>query len=76
MDNLGIWLVFTVIGVILVILIVALAIALRKNEKAQKLFAKIKEKIFWNSIIRFIIQSTLGMQISAGAALILTLHGE
>ena len=61
MDNLGIMLFFLVVLIVFVLLVVVLAILLRKNKKAQELFQKIKDKLFWNTFIRFVIQSTLTM---------------
>ena len=61
MDNLGIMLFFTVVLIAFVIGLVIAAIVLRKNKKAQELFKKIKDKLFWNTFIRFVIQSTLSM---------------
>lgn len=55
MDNLGIMLFFTVILIVFVIGIIIAAIVLRKNKKAQELFKKIKDKLFWNTFIRFVI---------------------
>ena len=75
MENLGIWLLFSALGGILLLVIVVLAVVLRKNQKVINIITQIKEKIFWNSLIRFVIQGTLGMQISAGAAVVLTLNG-
>ena len=61
MDNLGIMLFFTVVLIAFVIGLIIAAIVLRKNKKAQELFKKIKDKLFWNTFIRFVIQSTLSM---------------
>ena len=55
MDNLGIMLFFMVVLIVAVAAIVGLAIAMRKNKKARELFQKIKDKIFWNTFIRFVI---------------------
>ena len=76
LDNLGIMLIFTILLVAVVVLLIVAACILRKNKKAQELFKKIKEKLFWNTFIRFVVQSTLAMQLSAGAAIVLTLSGE
>jgi nucleoside diphosphate kinase len=55
MDNLGIMLIFAVLGITIVILVLVLACSLRKNKKAQDFFKKIKDKIFWNPLVRFVI---------------------
>ena len=61
MDNLGIMLFFLVVLVLVVVLVVVLAKLLRKNKRAMELFKKIKDKLFWNVFIRFVVQSTLSM---------------
>ena len=58
------------------ILVLILARCVKKNPKANALFQKIKDKIFWNSLIRGVIQGTLSMQLSAGASILLILNDE
>ena len=76
MDNLGIMLIFTIIFLLVVICVVLSAVVLRKNKKAMELFSKIKKKLFWNTFIRFVIQSTLSMQLSAAAVILITYKKE
>ena len=61
LDNLGIMLFFLVLLLALTLIVVALACLLQKSKKAQAFFTKIKNKIFWNAFIRFVVQSTLKM---------------
>ena len=76
MDNLGIMLIFTIIFLLVVICVVLSAVVLRKNKKAMELFSKIKKNLFWNTFIRFVIQSTLSMQLSAAAVILITYKKE
>ena len=57
----GIMLFFLVVLILVVTLVLVLAVLLRTNRKAQEIFRKIKEKLFWNTFIRFVVQSTLSM---------------
>lgn len=61
LDNLGIMLFFLVLLLVFTLITVALACLLRKSKKARAFFTKIKDKIFWNAFIRFVVQSTLKM---------------
>ena len=61
LDNLGIMLFFLVVLILVVTLVIVLARVYRTNKKVQELIRKIKEKLFWNTFIRFVVQSTLSM---------------
>ena len=76
LDNLGIMLFFFILLILMVIILAILAVSFRKNKKVLSVINRVKGKLFWNSFIRFILQSTLKMQLSAGAALVLTLTGS
>ncbi len=76
LDNFGIMLFFFVLLILLVIIVALLAVTFRKNKKVLSVINRVKERLFWNTFIRFILQSTLKMQLSAGAALVLTLSGN
>ena len=67
----GIFLVFT-LGLCISILVVLIAGCLTKCVSGLKKFYElIRYKLFWNSVIRYIIQASLKMQISAAAVVAL-----
>ena len=55
LDNLGIMLFFLVVLILVVTLVLVLARVYRTNKKAQEIFRKVKEKLFWNTFIRFVV---------------------
>jgi len=70
-DNLGIYILFSIAFVLLLICLTLLAIFAKRNKQVQGLYLQLKDKIFWNPIIRGVIQSTLKMQVAAGAVIAL-----
>ena len=65
-----------------IILILAIAVIIlvklcRTNQKCQALFLKLKTKIFWNSILRFILQSYLKNSLAVMFAIyVISFRGE
>lgn len=69
--NMGVMLVILAMIVVLAVLIILLIKCFDLGQKIQDLFLKIKAKIFWNSILRFILQSNLKTAIGTFFALYL-----
>ena len=69
--NMGVMLVILAIIVVLATLVILLVKCFDLGPKIQNLFLKIKAKIFWNSILRFILQSNLKTAIGTFFALYL-----
>ena len=67
----GVMLVFLAIIVILAVVIVILIKFCKPGSKLHNLFLKIKGKIFWNSLLRYILQSNLKIAIGTLFALYL-----
>ena len=59
LSNMGIMLLFGGVILILALLAVCLVRCCRKSEKCRALFQKLKNKILWNSVLRFALQSYL-----------------
>ena len=55
LDNFGIMLLFLVLLIIVVIVVILLSLILRKNKKVMHIVQRVKEKLFWNTFIRFVI---------------------
>ena len=61
--NMGVNLVFGVILLALIVLVVVLVRTSKPGSCINNLFVKVKSKLFWNSVIRFILQSYLKTSI-------------
>ena len=69
----GIMLLFAFILFVVCMCILIVSIAVRFNPEARGVYIKIKRKVFWNAFIRYVLQSTLKSQISAGAVIAVTM---
>ena len=59
----GVNLVFGVILLALIVLVVVLVRTSKPGSRINNLFVKVKAKLFWNSVIRYILQSYLKTSI-------------
>lgn len=73
-SNMGIMLIFGVLGVLILSIILILSLFGRKNQKIQAVIQKLKQKIFYNSFIRYVFQSTLKLQIAAASTIVLSFN--
>lgn len=55
LDNFGIMLFFLVLLLLVVIVVMVLSLTLRKNKKVMQIVQRVKDKLFWNTFIRFVI---------------------
>ena len=71
MDNAAVSvLVASILGVILVVLLI-LFVAKKYSEPLRKLYEMIKKKIVWNAFIRYVLQESLKLQITATTIILL-----
>ena len=49
----------------ILLLLGLLGIVAKKSERGQRIFKAIKKKLLFNSILRYVLQSTLKLQIAA-----------
>lgn len=64
-DNMGAMLLIAAIIFAVLILLVLLRLAQKRSACAKKAFDVIKKKLFWNTFLRYVLQSTLKLQIAA-----------
>ena len=77
LSNMGIMLLFGGIILVLAIAVIILVKLCRNNQKCRALFVKLKTKIFWNSILRFILQSYLKNSLAVMFAIyVISFRGE
>ena len=72
-ENMGIMLLFAFILFVVCMCILVIALVVRCNPTARSTYLKIKRKVFWNAFIRYVLQSTLKTQVSAGVVIALSL---
>jgi len=69
----GIMLLFAFLLLVVCATLAIVALYVRSNPEARSTYIKIKQKIFWNAFIRYVLQSTLKSQVGAGAVMAVTL---
>ena len=69
----GIMLLFGLLLLAATGILLGFSVAARRNAAARGVYLKIKNKIFWNAFIRYAFQSTLKVQVAAGAVILVAL---
>ena len=69
LDNMGVMLVFALMIMIAILLLGIFQFFIYSNYKVFKAFQNVKRKVFWNTMIRYSLQSYLKTLMAAGASL-------
>ena len=72
LENSGVMILAAIAILLLIATLVTISIVMKNNKKARNVVSKIYEKIFFNALIRFLLQSNLKMQIAAATVLALS----
>ena len=68
-DNMGAMLLIASALVFTILILILLKFIAKKCPCAQKAYVSIKKKLFYNTFLRYVLQSTLKLQIAAGAVI-------
>ena len=69
LENMGMMLIIGAVGLFVVIMIIVAFCLLKNNPTFIKLSTKVFDLIFYNAMIRYVLQSTLKVQIGAGSVI-------
>ena len=72
LENSGVMILAAVAMIILIAALLVVRVVMKNSPRARAIVSKINQKIFFNALIRFLLQSNLKMQIAAAAVLALS----
>lgn len=64
-DNMGAMLALGVAILIVLIVLCLLSLCVKRSPRAQRIYTAIKKKLFYNTFLRYVLQSSLKLQIAA-----------
>lgn len=68
-DNMGAMLLIGFLICILLLILLLLRVCTKKSPCVRRVYETIKKKLFYNTFLRFVLQSTLKLQIAASTVL-------
>ena len=68
-DNMGAMLLIGLLICLLLLILLLLRICTKRSPCARRVYEAIKKKLFYNTLLRFVLQSTLKLQIAASTVL-------